>query len=217
LTEEQRNALERRKQEEQYLIARQKEHLHNQGGGPYDTSWPAPDEFLRSPDPSYEPFPHDPAPRDKSTLRITDPEGNPVHFNAAVAPDAANSFFVDSRPLARTAMRKALDREHEPANSFLSYGENVSPDVTQHTYIDHTFRWDHPEATEVFVTGTFDDWGKTVRLDKNLNDTFSKTVEIMISEKVYYKFVVNGYWTTNSHLPTERDESGNENNVLYPV
>lgn len=40
-------------------------------------------------------------------------------------------------------------------------------------------------ANEVFVTGTFDDWGKTVRLDR-VDDGFAKTVSLPI-EKVQYK------------------------------
>lgn len=41
------------------------------------------------------------------------------------------------------------------------------------------------DANEVFVTGTFDDWGKTVRLDR-VDDGFAKTVSLPI-EKVQYK------------------------------
>lgn len=37
----------------------------------------------------------------------------------------------------------------------------------------------------MFVTGTFDDWGKTVRLDR-VDDGFAKTVSLPI-EKVQYK------------------------------
>lgn len=45
---------------------------------------------------------------------------------------------------------------------------------------------DHP-AEEVYVTGTFDDWGKTVKLEKD-GTGFSKTVETLpLHEKVYYK------------------------------
>lgn len=41
-------------------------------------------------------------------------------------------------------------------------------------------------ANEVFVTGTFDDWGKTVRLDR-VGDIFSKEVSLPAGEKIYYK------------------------------
>ena len=44
----------------------------------------------------------------------------------------------------------------------------------------------HP-ASEVYVTGTFDDWGKTVKLDKN-GDIFEKLVSLpKTSEKIFYK------------------------------
>ncbi|KAF1962428.1 hypothetical protein CC80DRAFT_400399 [Byssothecium circinans] len=69
-------------------------------------------------------------------------------------------------------------------------------------------------ANEVFVTGTFDDWKKTVQLQKE-DGIFKKTVELP-KEKVLYKFVVDGAWITNDSAPRESDESGNHNNVLSP-
>lgn len=41
-------------------------------------------------------------------------------------------------------------------------------------------------ASEVFVTGTFDDWGKTVKLDR-VGDVFLKKVTISPVQKVHYK------------------------------
>jgi len=38
----------------------------------------------------------------------------------------------------------------------------------------------------VFVTGTFDDWGKTVKLDR-VGDIFAKEVSLPIGEEVQYK------------------------------
>ncbi|KAF4979821.1 hypothetical protein FZEAL_4037 [Fusarium zealandicum] len=49
-----------------------------------------------------------------------------------------------------------------------------------------TFKWEHP-ADEVYVTGTFDNWTKSVKLDKN-GSVFSKTVDLKdTSDKIYYK------------------------------
>lgn len=43
------------------------------------------------------------------------------------------------------------------------------------------------EADEVFVTGTFDDWGKTVQLDKK-GSVFEKEVHLPTAdEKIQYK------------------------------
>ena len=38
----------------------------------------------------------------------------------------------------------------------------------------------------MFVTGTFDDWGKTVKLDR-VGDIFAKEVSLPIGEEVQYK------------------------------
>ncbi|KAL3430121.1 hypothetical protein BDV09DRAFT_189528 [Aspergillus tetrazonus] len=79
----------------------------------------------------------------------------------------------------------------------------------------YTFRWPY-NANEVFVTGTFDDWGKTIRLDRK-GDVFEKEVHLPVTgDKVHFKFVVDGNWTTDNRLPQEDDGSSNINNILYP-
>ena len=46
---------------------------------------------------------------------------------------------------------------------------------------------DHP-ASEVFVTGTFDDWAKSVKLEKKAGNLHEKLVELPnAEEKIYYK------------------------------
>ncbi|KAJ5239843.1 hypothetical protein N7468_004462 [Penicillium chermesinum] len=69
-------------------------------------------------------------------------------------------------------------------------------------------------ASEVFVTGTFDDWGKTVKLDR-VGDVFEKEVTLPV-EKTQYKFVVDGVWTTDKKVRQESDGHNNINNVLLP-
>ncbi|RMJ23889.1 hypothetical protein PHISP_05228 [Aspergillus sp. HF37] len=50
----------------------------------------------------------------------------------------------------------------------------------------YTFRWPY-NANEVFVTGTFDDWGKTVKLDRR-GDVFEKDVRLpAMDRKIHYK------------------------------
>jgi len=46
---------------------------------------------------------------------------------------------------------------------------------------------DHP-ADEVYVTGTFDDWAKSVKLEKKDGNLHEKLVELpQATEKIYYK------------------------------
>ncbi|CAM1501017.1 Fc.00g101790.m01.CDS01 [Cosmosporella sp. VM-42] len=78
-----------------------------------------------------------------------------------------------------------------------------------------TFKWEHP-AEDVYVTGTFDSWTKSVKLEKE-GDVFLKTVDLKdASTKIYYKFVVNGIWVINESAPKEPDHEGNINNFLTP-
>lgn len=58
---------------------------------------------------------------------------------------------------------------------------------------------EHP-ATEVYVTGEFDDWGQTVKLEKKGERLFEKLVELPhVEDKVLYKvspmiFYLVGIW-----------------------
>jgi len=46
---------------------------------------------------------------------------------------------------------------------------------------------EHPYATDVYVTGTFDNWSKSEKLDRK-GEGFEKTVTLPdASEKIYYK------------------------------
>ncbi|KPI41170.1 uncharacterized protein AB675_8220 [Cyphellophora attinorum] len=77
------------------------------------------------------------------------------------------------------------------------------------------FKWPH-SASEVYVTGTFDDWAKSEKLEK-VGDVFQKEVVLKDADtKILYKFVVDGNWTTDHEGPKEDDGSGNVNNVLHP-
>ncbi|MCJ1247682.1 hypothetical protein MMC30_004897 [Trapelia coarctata] len=78
------------------------------------------------------------------------------------------------------------------------------------------FKWDHP-ATEVYVTGTFDAWAKSVKLEKKEGNLHEKLVELPhADEKIYYKFFVDNRWTTDHTAPQETDSANNTNNVLLP-
>ncbi|KAL9080092.1 MAG: hypothetical protein Q9159_007660 [Coniocarpon cinnabarinum] len=77
----------------------------------------------------------------------------------------------------------------------------------------HVFTWTAP-ADEVYVTGTFDDWSKSVQLAKE-NGVFTKQVDLPSNaHDILYKFVVDGKWVTDSAQPTSTDHEGNENNIL---
>ncbi|KAK0287565.1 Cruciform DNA binding protein [Friedmanniomyces endolithicus] len=79
----------------------------------------------------------------------------------------------------------------------------------------HTFRWTH-SAQQVFVTGTFDNWSKSEKLDRS-GSGFEKTVSLPEQkEKILYKFLADGEWKHDHTAKTETDHQGNINNVLYP-
>ncbi|PGH14039.1 hypothetical protein AJ79_03309 [Helicocarpus griseus UAMH5409] len=82
------------------------------------------------------------------------------------------------------------------------------------TTATHTFQWPDSTAKEVYVTGTFDDWKKTVKLDKT-EDGYRKDVTLPTAgPKILYKFVVDDIWKADTTAPQEDDGQNNTNNVL---
>ncbi|RPD61978.1 hypothetical protein L226DRAFT_535355 [Lentinus tigrinus ALCF2SS1-7] len=77
-----------------------------------------------------------------------------------------------------------------------------------------TFRWPHPDASNVIVTGTFDSWSCSHHLAKTPSGSFEGAVKLPWGEKVTYKYIVDGRWTTTDDQATELDPVGNLNNVL---
>lgn len=61
-------------------------------------------------------------------------------------------------------------------------------------------------ATEVYVTGTFDDWAKSVKLDKKDGSRFEKLVELpQVEENVYYKVGVGVCYSSCIGLEVARE------------
>ncbi|OJD18517.1 hypothetical protein AJ78_01433 [Emergomyces pasteurianus Ep9510] len=69
-------------------------------------------------------------------------------------------------------------------------------------------------ANEVYVTGTFDNWARSVKLDRTA-DGFRKDVPVpVVGGKMLYKFVVDGAWKIDPTALQEDDGHHNTNNVL---
>lgn len=77
---------------------------------------------------------------------------------------------------------------------------------------------DRPSGPDdVFVTGTFDNWSKSLPLVKQSDGSFSLTTPLLFKpdeEKIYFKYVVDGEWKTGDVEDKELDDSGIENNIL---
>ncbi|OAX80329.1 hypothetical protein ACJ72_05343, partial [Emergomyces africanus] len=71
-----------------------------------------------------------------------------------------------------------------------------------------------PTANDVYVTGTFDNWARSVKLDRTA-DGFRKDVPVPIGGgKMLYKFIVDGAWKIDPTALQEDDGHHNTNNVL---
>ncbi|KAG8948826.1 hypothetical protein FRC04_009291 [Tulasnella sp. 424] len=77
---------------------------------------------------------------------------------------------------------------------------------------DAEFYWFGP-ANEVVLTGSFDNWSKSVHMEKTPAG-FSGKVKLPYGQKVDYKYVVDGQWQVNPDFPTTYDWQGNINNYI---
>ncbi|OBA19636.1 hypothetical protein METBIDRAFT_33285 [Metschnikowia bicuspidata var. bicuspidata NRRL YB-4993] len=77
----------------------------------------------------------------------------------------------------------------------------------------YTFKWPSGPK-DVIVTGTFDEWSKSLPLVKQADGSFELTVPFADDVRVLYKYVVDGEWLTNSAQSIDTDSNGIENNVL---
>ncbi|XP_030484234.2 phosphoglucan phosphatase LSF1, chloroplastic isoform X1 [Cannabis sativa] len=77
-----------------------------------------------------------------------------------------------------------------------------------------TFVWNGHEGEEVNLVGDFTgNWKEPVPAHHKGGPRFE--VEIKLQQgKYYYKYIVNGNWRHSPSSPSERDDSGNVNNVI---
>ncbi|WLF79365.1 Cruciform DNA binding protein [Lodderomyces elongisporus] len=68
---------------------------------------------------------------------------------------------------------------------------------------------------DVVVTGTFDNWSKTLPLVKEADGSFALQVPLPPKkESILYKYIVDGEWKTNPEENVTKDSDGIENNIL---
>lgn len=77
--------------------------------------------------------------------------------------------------------------------------------------IPTVFRWEHG-GNNVYMTGTFNEWGNRIPLVRSGNDFI--TIQNLTATKHAYKFVVDDEWRFAPDLTTTTDSDGNINNVL---
>lgn len=79
----------------------------------------------------------------------------------------------------------------------------------------HEFIWKYG-GNRISLTGTFDEWRQTIIMNRDPTGLFRATINLDPHKKWIFKFVVDGIWRCSLDFPTETDEHGNVNNVIYP-
>ena len=94
-----------------------------------------------------------------------------------------------------------------------------SDQITQEKSISETqnknlikFYWNEG-GKEVFITGSFLEWNKRLKMHKNKNNIFE--VELFLPKGKYeFKFIVDGSWKCSSNYQQIKDDRGNNNNFI---
>ena len=68
-------------------------------------------------------------------------------------------------------------------------------------------------GNEVFITGTFCDWKKKFKMNKNKNNIFEEEL-VLEKGKYEFKFIVDGEWKCSSFYPQIKDNRGINNNCF---
>jgi len=74
------------------------------------------------------------------------------------------------------------------------------------------FYWNEG-GNEVFITGSFCEWDKRLKMRKNKNNIFE--IELFLPKgKFEFKFIVDGLWRCSSNYQQIKDNRGNSNNFI---
>ncbi|KAG0262985.1 hypothetical protein BG011_009483 [Mortierella polycephala] len=143
----------------------------------------------------------------------------------SIGNDDSKSKDKDKKNTKAMAKNKTPGGEATPETTSGGRNPPLSPSTADSSvsqprlkYAAHKFVWDHGGSI-VKVTGTFDNWEKPLVLTQSPDnqDHFEITVDLDRSQKILFKFVVDGQWRCADELPTEYDSAGNQNNVLPPT
>ncbi|KAF9100806.1 hypothetical protein BGX27_000236 [Mortierella sp. AM989] len=138
--------------------------------------------------------------RDEDAIQLTTP--GIINYSGK----ASNIYVVDVPLTPQTFASQKTDET-----------DSVAIEKKKTIYSEY-FEWTQGGSV-VMVTGTFDNWEKTIVLSKSLysQDKFEATVNIPRSQKILFKFVVDGRWVCGDGYATEYDDQGNLNNVIPAV
>ncbi|GJJ68051.1 hypothetical protein EMPS_00397 [Entomortierella parvispora] len=132
----------------------------------------------------------------------------PVMGHSVVAPPETHHNYENEHAAAHPA--KHLSHAHTKDQNGLADGKTH--------LMAHTFEWKQGGGV-VKVTGTFDNWTGSVVMKKvpGNQGRFESIVDLDRTQKVLFKFIVDGQWKCIDGIETEYDQSGNLNNVLRPI
>ncbi|KAG0226240.1 hypothetical protein BGW41_004237 [Actinomortierella wolfii] len=151
---------------------------------------------------------------------VTLPTTTPSSAQQASPPTATPADIAVPTAAQTTPSENAVTRASPPAKDRLSSPPTSRPSSQKKSIKNYRqkFHWKHG-GEKVEVTGTFDNWQRTIQMKKipSTTDEYMAIVELDRTQNIQFKFVVDDVWRCSTEFPTEYDQSGNLNNVLIAL
>lgn len=109
---------------------------------------------------------------------------------------------------------KSIINENQKNINYYNSDKVTQEQSISDTNINHSLKlyWEEG-GNEVFISGSFFDWNKRIKMYKNKNNIFEQELYLPRG-KYYFKFIVDGVWKWSSFYQQEKDNSGNINNYI---
>ena len=147
------------------------------------------------------------ASKDNSTDQSNPPKTEQIKKTLDLTITSLGSPFNDNISYKGIIDKSKIKTEN--LNSEIISQDKSNSDVSQNGI---QFIWKEG-GNEVYITGTFCEWNKKYKMNKNENNFFEEKLNIPIG-MYEFKFIVDGNWKCSSYYPQKKDERGISNNYI---
>lgn len=136
----------------------------------------------------------------KNISKIINGDNIPMEMNI-ISNELNNNVKMDTSDNTKSVSGRSTSKET------IEIGSEI-----QDNRVPTLFEW-NDGGDSVFVTGSFCGWGQKIPLTETAKETYK--VILNLPKGIYqYKYIVDGQWMYNPHLPTFNDGLGNINNYI---
>lgn len=145
------------------------------------------------------------------TNSITAKKTDKISFDKSIS--SIGNIYNDDSNYKGIIIDKAEIRKNLFNNNYINeYIEKEKPKPIENMNNLVKFYWEEG-GNDVYITGTFCDWKKRIKMNKNKNNIFEQ--ELLLDKGKYeFKFIVDNEWKCSSYYPQIKDNRGIINNYL---